>query len=239
MKKSAIILFIILLVAVSYNVLSKDNDTTAKNELNDSNSIEYRVSEKQNLIIEDEPVAETDEALITEDDFTAYIEEVNQDVETLTEKEELSPLDKETLTNTFITLTDFIFYDGKIKGKTFDELTNDAKEKVIDLYEKIDAKIENVYPGYKEKIKETSIKTYNNVKEKLVELKDNIATSYKDEIGEERYNDQVETFNESKETMKESFEPVVDVIVEESKELYNTAKEKADNWYQTWKEENS
>ena len=235
MKKSAIILFIILLVGVGYNNLSQETDTT-KTTLNDSNSIEYRVTEKQNLIVEEETAALEE---VTETEFTTYIEEINQDVETLSEKEELSTLDKETLTNTFITLTDFIFYGGEIKGTTFAELTTAAKEQVIALYEKIDAKIENVCPGYKKKIKDTSIKTYNNIKDKLVKLKDDLTEAYKNDIGEENYNDQLETFNESKETMIESFEPVIDTIVEESKEIYNTTKENFNNWYQTWKEENN
>lgn len=236
MKKTAIILFVISLVAVGYNYFAKEDEPTTSTTI-DTSSVEYRVSENQNLIVEE--TTSEEQVIVSETEFTSYIAEINQDVETITEKEELSTLDKQTLTNTFITLTDFIFYDGEIKGTTFSELTTSAKEKVIELYEKIDAKIESVYPGYKEKIKETSIKTYNNIKDKLIEVKDNIATNYKNEIGQDRYNDQVETFNESKETMKESFEPVIDVIVEESKDLYNTAKEKLDNWYQTWKEENS
>lgn len=236
MKKTAIILFVILLVAVGYNYFAKEDEPTTSTTI-DTSSVEYRVAENQNLIVEEKTSEE--QVIVSETEFTSYIAEINQDVETIAEKEELSSLDKQTLTNTFITLTDFIFYDGEIKGTTFAELTTSAKEKVIELYEKIDAKIESVYPGYKEKIKETSIKTYNNIKDKLIEVKDNIATNYKNEIGQDRYNDQVETFNESKEIMKESFEPVIDVIVEESKDLYNTAKEKLDNWYQTWKEENS
>lgn len=236
MKKTAIILFVILLVAVGYNYFAKEDEPTTSTTI-DTSSVEYRVSENQNLIVKENTSEE--QVIVSETEFTSYIEEINQDVETITEKEELSSLDKQTLTNTFITLTDFIFYDGEIKGTTFNELTTSAKEKVIELYEKIDAKIESVYPGYKEKIKETSIKTYSNIKDKLIEVKDNIATNYKNEIGQENYDDQLETFNESKETMKESFEPVIDVIVEESKELYNTAKDNLNNWYQTWKEENS
>lgn len=238
MKKSAIVLFIILLVAVTYNTLANETDTTTKNELKESNSVEYRVSENQNLIVEEtEKLGE--KMPITEDEFTIYLTEISQDVDTLTAKESLTTLDKKTLTNTFITLTDFIFYNGEIKGKTFSSLTTEVKEKVIDIYEKIDAKIEKSYPGYKEKIKETSIKTYNNMKEKLISLKAEITQNYINEIGEEKYNEQVATFNESKETMEESFSPVIDVIVEESRKIYETTKNKFDNWYQTWKEENN
>ena len=63
---------------------------------------------------------------------TARIENMNVDSTNTTMKEKLE--------NTFITLTDFIFYDGTIKGMTFDELTDTAKQEILDLYEKIDSK---------------------------------------------------------------------------------------------------
>lgn len=235
MKKNAIIIFIIVIIALTYNSLTKE-EVTQKNELQDKNTIEYRVEEQQNLISNTEPIIDN-----TNDnaEFTNYIETINSDITTITNKQELSPIDKETLKNTFITLTDFIFYNGEIKGTTFSELTQTAKEKVISIYEKIDAKIESVYPGYKEMIKDTSIKTYNNIKEKLVDLKDQIKINYKNEIGEDRYNDQVETFNEGKENMIESFEPIIDKAAEEAKEIYNETVKNLDKWYKNWKEENN
>ena len=241
MKKKAILLFVIFLVGIGYNEATKTKQTSSQEKkLYDHKSIEYRIAEKQNLIVEEDKWLEKNNETVQEEaDFTAYIENISQDVESITKKEELSVVDKKTLTNTFITLTDFIFYEGKINGKTFNELTNETKQKILTLYEKIDAKIENVYPGYKEKIKETSLKTYTNIKDMLTKAKEDIAASYKKEIGEEKYDAQIEEFNESKETMKKSFEPVIEVIKEESKEIYATSKEKLDKWYQTWKEENS
>ena len=235
MKKNAIIIFIIVIIALTYNSITKE-EVTQKNELQDKNTIEYRVEEQQNLISNTEPIIDNSNDNV---EFTNYIETINSDITTITNKQELSPIDKETLKNTFITLTDFIFYNGEIKGTTFSELTQTAKEKVISIYEKIDAKIESVYPGYKEMIKDTSIKTYNNIKEKLVDLKDQIKINYKNEIGEDRYNDQVETFNEGKENMIESFEPIIDKAAEEAKEIYNETVKNLDKWYKNWKEENN
>lgn len=235
MKKNAIIIFIIVIIALTYNSITKE-EVTQKNELQDKNTIEYRVEEQQNLITNTEPIIDNTNDNV---EFTNYIETINSDITTITNKQELSPIDKETLKNTFITLTDFIFYNGEIKGTTFSELTQTAKEKVISIYEKIDAKIESVYPGYKEMIKDTSIKTYSNIKEKLVDLKDQIQINYKNEIGEDRYNDQVETFNEGKENMIESFEPIIDKAAEEAKEIYNETVKNLDKWYKNWKEENN
>ena len=87
-------------------------------------------------------------------------------MDTLVTQEDISKTDERTLKNTFITLTDFIFYDGEIKGKKFSDLTSSAKEKVIDIYTKIDDKLETKFPNYKENIKGTSKNAYNNIKDK-------------------------------------------------------------------------
>lgn len=76
----------------------------------------------------------------------------------------------------FITIVDFIFYDGKIKGHTFNDLSSTAKLKIISIALKIDNKIEEYIPGYKKTISSNGSKIYNNVKEKLVTLYLDIST---------------------------------------------------------------
>lgn len=230
MRKILILIFAIILLFITYDFYSNRQITDKKEDTKD---ISYRVTESNNLI------EETDEVASTEEEITTYISEVNNEIDTLLTQEELTEDDKLTLTNTFATLTDFIFYNGTIKGKTFNELTTEAKQSIISLYENIDSKIEEKFPGYKENIKETSTKTYNNLKEKLTTLKDNLLASYRKEIGEDNYNDQQELLDESINTMKDSFSPVIDTIVEKSKEIYEEATTKADSWYQEWKEENA
>ena len=234
MKKLFVLIFIFIIIIGTLYIIKNIN--IKKENISEKSSITYRVKTNQNLIVESKS---NENEIKTEEDFTTYIETINNEIDELISKENLTILDKETLKNTFITLTDFIFYNGQIKGKTFSELTNETKEKVIEVYEKIDSKIESVYPGYKEKIKESTTNTYTNIKDKLIELKNDITDTYKQEIGEDRFNKQVETFNESKEKMKESFEPVIEKIIEESKKVYEDTKNKIDNYYQTWKEENN
>jgi hypothetical protein len=55
MKKNAIIIFIIVIIALTYNSVTK-KEVTQKNELQDKNTIEYRVEEQQNLISNTEPI---------------------------------------------------------------------------------------------------------------------------------------------------------------------------------------
>lgn len=226
MKKIAIIMFAAILIYTTYNAYAeKPNDNKKDKE-------QISLKEKDNTLISDETKAATEEELMS------YINVINNEVEKIS-SEELTEKDKDKLKNTFITLTDFIFYNGTIKGKNFNELSSSTKESIIVQYEQIDSKIENKIPGYKETIKATATKTYKNVKEKLVDIKNDILTSYKQEIGEENYANQEQIVDESLTTMKDSLSPTIDRIIEKSKETIEEAKDKADNWYQNWKEDNA
>lgn len=229
MKKLVILIFAIVLTVVTYDFYTTRTENL---DIEDKTSISYRIEEDNNLI------TETSDEEVTEEELTTYVSTINDEIDTIVSKEQLTSTDETTLKNTFVTLTDFIFYGGTIKGKTFNDLTTSTKEQIITLYETIDAKIESKFPNYKETIKETSTKTYTNIKDKLTTLKDNLLLSYKEEIGEENYNDQSALLDESISTLKESFTPVIDTIVEKSKEVYEDTKNKADTWYQEWKEEN-
>lgn len=107
-------------------------------------------------------------------DFDKLTEvEENADVAVLAYFDETSDnLEDESLREkakkNFITIVDFIFYEGKIKGYTFSELTNKAKLKVLQIALKIDNKIDDYFPDYKEEISSTTNRVYTNVKELIV-----------------------------------------------------------------------
>ena len=67
---------------------------------------------------------------------------------------------KESTINYAKDLIDFIFYGGEINGVTFDELKDDAKQKVYEELQKVDSFIMQFIPDYKEKLGEK----YNYVK---------------------------------------------------------------------------
>lgn len=71
---------------------------------------------------------------------------------------------KDKLKNGFITIVDFIFYDGTIKGVTFKELRSATKAKVIYYALLIDAGIDSKFPNYKENISSK----YQDIKGRLV-----------------------------------------------------------------------
>lgn len=79
---------------------------------------------------------------------------------------------KEKFKEYFTTIVDFIFYDKEIKGYTFKELSGTAKAKIVGIALKIDSKIEEYVPNYKETISGT----YKDIKERLITLYMDIAT---------------------------------------------------------------
>lgn len=173
---------------------------------------------------------------VSDDEVVEYINDVTNEVSELDSEKSLSQKSKESLKKTFITLTDFIFYDGTIKGKTFKELSSEAQEKVLELYEKLDSKIESVFPNYKEEIKDTSTKTYSKVKEKAKELKETIKSIYIERVGEDTYQKEMEIIENTKDKVVEKASPVISDVKDKAKETYTKTKDKLDKWYKNFKE---
>lgn len=69
----------------------------------------------------------------------------------------------------FITIIDFLFYNGTIKGYTLNDLSSKAKLQVLKIALSIDSKIESYLPGYKETITSTTGKIYTGIKNKIIE----------------------------------------------------------------------
>lgn len=69
----------------------------------------------------------------------------------------------------FIAVVDFLFYNGKIKGYTLNDLSSKAKLQILKIALSIDSKIENYLPGYKETITSTTGKIYTGIKSKIIE----------------------------------------------------------------------
>lgn len=83
---------------------------------------------------------------------------------------------KEEVKYRFITIVDFLFYNGKIKGYTLNDLSAKAKLQVLKIALSIDAKVDKYFPGYKESITKTTGKIYTNVKNKIIESYLNLTT---------------------------------------------------------------
>lgn len=238
MKKNitiTILSTIIVILGITVFVLISDKKevTVASKVAADSNK-----QQVQN-IIEDEELAINHQKVTTESDLTNYLSDIGDEVENITAKKEITSQDERKLKNTFITLTDFIFYDGEIKGKKFSDLTNDTKEKILDVYNKIDTKIEARFPNYQEKIKSTSKKVYTNIREKTVDLKNKIKDEYRQQVGEEGYQSVVDNYEDGKNNAKDvydTYKPYIEEGKTKAKSAIDKAKEKASSWYQKYKE---
>ena len=134
--------------------------------------------------------------------------------------------DENVIKEGFIKIVDFIFYGEKINGYTFEELTSEAKLKIINLALSLDKKVEEHFPGYKEKISNSTNKVYNNVKKFIVDLYVSI-TSEICENNEELCNYAKEDF----EFMKKAFNITFDYIGN----LSNIGIDKLEDWYENFK----
>ena len=140
-------------------------------EKKETNNDVVKTEDEETLINNyEESESKSSDEVKTEDDLVNYIS--NYEVVTNNYiNAETSAENKSKLKQIFITLTDFIFYNGTIKGKTFNELSDASKQKVMTTWENIDSKINNKYPNYKETISENGSKVYSGIKDKASELK--------------------------------------------------------------------
>ena len=131
----------------------------------------------------------------------------------------------DTLKSGFITIVDFLFYDGKIAGHTFSELTTSAKLEVLKAALWVDDKIDSVFPGYKETISNGANKVYTNVKNKIVSTYLDITTSICSS-----HSDLCESAKEDFQSLKQSFGFTWDMI----KGLASSGLDKLKSWYEIW-----
>ncbi len=127
----------------------------------------------------------------------------------------------------FITIVDFLFYGGDIKGYTFNELTSKAKLEVLEGTLVVDKKIEELFPGYKETISNNTSKVYTNVKNLVVDAYLNITSkicSQNDEL--------CDSAKQNFQTLKTSFGFTWDFI----KELAGNGINRLKDYYEIWKE---
>lgn len=152
----------------SYNNSStKSNNTNDKTSTytksNDNTKVKTDNTIKKENVKQEEPKKDADTEVLS------YFNELNSDLE--------SGSIKNSLKSSFISVVDFLFYNGTIKGHTFSDLTTSAKLKVLKIALYFDSKIDKYFPGYKESISSGTKKVYTNVKNKIVSTYLNITTS--------------------------------------------------------------
>lgn len=138
---------------------------------------------------------------------------------------------KDKASSTFISIVDFLFYDGTIKGISFDELTEKGKEKVLEIASKIDVKLEEKCPGYKEKISNSTSKAYQKASEIIKNGAKNINDFAKNALGDENYQAIIDAKDELAKYSKEA----LNFVTGAGSKVFNDTKDKLNEWYQNFK----
>ena len=134
----------------------------------------------------------------------------------------------------FISVVDFLFYDGSINGVTFDELTDSGKQKVLEIASSIDSTIENKFPGYKETISDKASNAFNKASEIIKDGAKDLNDFAREKLGEDNYQSIIDAKDELIVYTKNAINFIGDV----SSSLWSSAKDKLDNWYQNFKNNN-
>lgn len=200
-----------------------DNNSNDKDNVNDNSS--NTNDDKKNNTNKDNVETNSSEVITTsatDTEVIAYFTNLDNNLDNYNQDKSIGKKLKEG----FVTIVDFLFYDGEIKGKTFDELSNTAKIKVLQIAFSIDEKIDKYFPGYKDEISTTSKKIYTSVKSKATELYLNITTSIC-----EKDATTCETAKEGLSNLKTNFSLTWDFI----KDIGTTGLNKLKEWYEIWK----
>ena len=155
---------------------------------------------------------------------------LNEEIDNILNSENVENA-KETAKGTFITIVDFIFYDSEINGVTFDELTDSGKQKVLEIANKIDTKIENKFPNYKETISDKTKKAFNKASELIKKGAYNLSEFSKEKLGEENYNAIIDAKDEFIDYTKQAISIIGDV----GSDVLESGKEYIKNWYENLK----
>lgn len=121
----------------------------------------------------------------------------------------------------FITLVDFIFYDGKIKGVTYDELNEAARKQLFEDLCTIDEFICKYIPDYKKNIGSK----YNAIKNFISPYYYKFLSKIKELIG----SDNLERINEIFENDKSVISDLFGKVKQKTKEKYENLRDKEED----------
>ena len=134
---------------------------------------------------------------------------------------------KQKVSEKVVTLVDFLFYDGEIKGITRTDISDETKNKLMNIIEKVDTKIEKRFPDYKEKISDKTSDALNFIKEKgtngIHKLDDYL-------------NQKVDNYDEFKDVANSIISNTKDDF-SEVKDLAKSGFSKVKDYYENWRED--
>ncbi len=210
------------------NSKTSSNATTSKDNTSSKPSISTTPSK-------DNTPSVNDKVSYSTKDIKAInsMENINKEVDNLL-NEGSSQSTKDKAKGVFITLVDFVFYDGEINGVTFNELTDSGKAKVLELINTIDEKIEKHFPGYKETISSKTSEAFQKASDLIKKGAKNISDFAQEKLGEENYQEIIDAKDELVTYTKNALSLFGNV----GSNLFSKAKDKLSNWYENFKNNN-
>ena len=208
-------------------------DTKLNQEITNVEQVEETKTEEKVEIPNDNGNSVNEENIqnLSKDEIVInYFNEATQDINNFLESEKVETA-KAKCKEYFITFVDFIFYNGTIKNVTFAELKDSTKKQVITLTQKLDALIMKKFPNYKETIGETSKNVYEKASDLLNSGKENLEDYIISKVGEDKYQDILDSIEGVKENDKQTWNDVKDT----ASDLYESGKEKVKNWYENFR----
>ncbi len=208
----------------------KVQDTKTNQEITNVEQVEEPNMEANVEIPKDNSNSENIQNLSKDEIVINYFNEATQDINNFLASEKVETA-KAKCKEYFITFVDFIFYNGTIKDVTFVELKDSTKKQVITLTQKLDALIMKKFPNYKETIGETSKNVYEKASDLLNSGKENLEDYIISKVGEDKYQDILDSIESVKENDKNTWNDVKDT----ASDLYESGKEKVKNWYEDFR----
>ena len=231
-------------LTTTHNTSSKTDrkeTTTQKDKTNNTaNNIETKITTSASENDETKTTVEStdnSETTTIKEEFTAddkvvitYFNELKEDIEEILNSEASQEI-KDKVKGTFITVVDFIFYEGEIKGIKFDDLTEGAKQNILETATTVDNMIMSKFPNYKEEISSTVTNAYNKASELIKKGANNVSEFSKEKLGEDNYN----AIIEAKDELVYYTKNAIEVVGEFAGTVWDKGKEKVKNWYENFK----
>lgn len=177
-----------------------------KKEISNRIEMNTEVSSPIDNFTSDDIVVEKEEKIVS------YFENLENEVDDYINENNFDEV-KDKAKNIAITGIDFLFYEKEINGITFEELTDETKNKIINIVVSIDNKIENRIPGYKDTVKDKFGKSYGYVTDKLHQGLEYVDDKLEDKYGEKYDNVKEKTLgikDEVKDTVSDVWQEVKD-----------------------------
>lgn len=211
----------ILLCALSTSILvtgcvkDSSKSSISSKELQTKSVEQTKNDQTDSLVSVDIPsteeVATTSETISKDEQVIEYLNHINESID------ECVDTVSSKVKSGFITIVDFLFYDGEICHVTFDELEGSTKEKVLDMSNDVMIKLDTKFPNFRASVSEK----YKQASTFLIEKKDQLISIVKEKLGDEKSNKISEYYGNTKGRVSDT---------------YDRAKEKVKNWYEEFRE---